>query len=106
MALSKTVLLTLCCMMPLSALAETDPTAPLTEKRAVVVTKKGFSLPRLGAIFCDRGRQCSAVFNGRDFEQGQQINGFYISKINENNVILKRGGQSWSLAVFKEQVTQ
>ena len=107
---TKAIWLIFSLLVPPTSLAQGDPTAPLgfnsSDSRPKAKTKARVRTPNLEAILCGEQEGCTAVLNGRVINQGQSINGYVITKINENNVIVKRGDRHWSLVLFNEQVIQ
>ncbi len=105
---TKAILLIFSLFVPPTSFAQGDPTAPLgfNSSNARPKAKPKVYLPNLEAILCDEQEGCTAVLNGRVISQGQSINGYVITGINENNVIVKRGDRHWSLVLFNEQVIQ
>ncbi|MDF2183408.1 MSHA biogenesis protein MshK [Grimontia hollisae] len=94
-------------LLPLTALANSDPTAPLGVTPSRQPTpKKVYRLPELDAVLCSADGHCSAVFNGKRTTQGQRINGYTVAQINGERVTLTRNGKRWALTVFNEQVVQ
>lgn len=105
---SEVLLLVSSLLMPQISMAQSDPTAPIgfaaPAKKSAQPPKS--RVPGLQAILCNEKQQCSAILNGREVTQGQSINGYVISGINENNVTVTRGDRHWSLQLFNEQVKQ
>lgn len=94
-------------MVSVGAFANSDPTAPLGFTPATPsTTQKAPRLPRLQAILCDGQSQCAAILNGLSRKQGQHINGFVVSKIDDSHVELQRDGKRWTLTVFNSQLVQ
>lgn len=107
MKLLNSVLIMFSLSLPITSLAESDPTAPLGfTPSSQPAKKKVYRLPKLDAILCASDGSCSAVLNGKSVRKGQSINGYIVSQINEERVTLSRGGKRWALTVFKEQVVQ
>lgn len=104
---SRDLFLALWLGLPLTAVANSDPTAPLGfESQAPAAVKRAPRLPTLQAILCQAPTDCSAVLNGKSVNQGGRINGFTVSDINDNRVVLQRDGKRWTLNVFNQQVVQ
>lgn len=108
---NKVLVLVFSLLMPLHSVAQSDPTAPIGLEVSIPKPKpkpkKAIArLPGLQAILCNDGLNCSAILNDREVTKGQSINGYVISEITENSVIVKRGDRRWSLVLFNEQVIQ
>lgn len=110
---TKVLVLVFSLLIPLHSVAQSDPTAPIgfdvskPKSKPRPKPKKAIArLPGLQAILCNDGLNCSAILNDREVTKGQSINGYVISEITENSVIVKRGDRRWSLVLFNEQVIQ
>lgn len=92
------------CGLPAEARESQDPTAPLgwqAPKRTQVVTHA--RLPNLQGIFCD-GQACTVVLSGQSVGLGGRVNGYVVSAIGDESVVVSRGGRQWRLDLFAENI--
>ncbi|SEF70350.1 MSHA biogenesis protein MshK [Vibrio hangzhouensis] len=92
-----------------SCWAAQDPTAPLgwAQPQSTLVKPKKKTvhrLPTLQSIVCEQAKACSAVLNGEVVQRGDVVNGYKISKINNENLFLQRAGKQWKLGLFAMDV--
>ncbi|GAB6263260.1 MSHA biogenesis protein MshK [Photobacterium sp. R1] len=89
----------------LLARAESDPTAPLGWQ-APAAPKKTVTrrLPELQGIVCPQQEKCSVILDNRVVQPGEQISGYTLKSVQDDAVILQRGGRQWRLALFQEQI--
>ena len=87
--------------------AAQDPTAPLgwmnTSSSSKVRVSSRLQLPRLQSIICDSQR-CSVILSGIVVDLGGRVQGYKLIHITDNTVTLSRGGKTWKLALFAENI--
>lgn len=89
--------------------AQQDPTAPLGWQQPVQSQNKSKkkvtpAVPKLQSVICDQLQTCSAVLNGRVVSKGSVVNGYKVTKINDEFVFLQRGSKQWKLSLFSIDV--
>ncbi|MCM0149277.1 MSHA biogenesis protein MshK [Photobacterium galatheae] len=95
------------CLAGLSLLvrAESDPTAPLGWQAPATQKKTAQRrLPELQGIVCPQQETCSVILDNRVVQPGEQISGYTLKSVQDDAVILQRGGRQWRLALFHEQI--
>lgn len=91
----------------LPTFAAQDPTAPLgwmnntSSSKMRVISRP--QLPQLQSIICD-SQQCSVILNGIVAGLGGRVLGYKLIRITDNTVTLSRGGKTWQLALFAENI--
>lgn len=83
--------------------AQEDPTAPLdwTKGKTTPVKRVYYHVPTLQSIVCeDDSNHCRAIINNTRVKKGDSVNGYQVSSINRDNVVLMRGSKRWNLELF------
>ena len=82
-----------------------DPTKPLNYKVTPVYKKQRFALPKLQSILI-KGQQRQAIINNKLYTAGQRVNGYQITRIEDNVVLLRYKSRLYKLALYtpKERV--
>lgn len=90
--------------------ASDDPTAPLgwvkPAEVAVATKPKRPPLPKVQSIICHEMSPCQAVLSGKVAQRGDTVNGYRVSRIEPEHVVLARGNQQWTLSMFTLDIKQ
>ncbi|MGF1725763.1 MSHA biogenesis protein MshK [Photobacterium nomapromontoriensis] len=86
--------------------ASQDPTAPLGWQAPVTQTRTAqVRLPQLQSTFCNAmGNDCRAILNDTTVRPGGRISGYTLVRIEDDEVILKRGSRQWRLEMFADNI--
>jgi hypothetical protein len=79
-----------------------DPTKPLNYK---VNSKPKVSrprLPKLQSIFFDQ-QAASVIMNNKSYQTGQRVNGYLITRIKNDAVLLSYANKSYKLSLYTEK---
>lgn len=89
-----------------TASASQDPTAPLGWQAPATQTRTPqMRLPQLQSTFCNvMGTDCRAILNNVSVRPGGRISGYTLVSIEDDVVILKRGGRQWRLEMFADNI--
>ena len=84
----------------------TDPSKPLNYERLEVNQKQPFRLPKLQSIII-YGNKRHAIINNKLYKIGQSVDGYQLTQIKKQSVILDYKNRSYKLSLYtlKERVT-
>lgn len=87
-------------LMSICAVAAQDPTAPLGGRvsNTGTVSSVATALPELQSIVCQQ--VCYATLNQQVLSRGDEIDGYRVKQISEEQVTLTKGQQIWQLQLF------
>ncbi len=85
----------------------TDPTKPLDYKTKVVKKTYRQALPKLQSIL-QKADKNQAIINNKLYKVGQKVSGYKITRINNDNVLLRYKGKTYKLSLYssKERFTK
>lgn len=79
-----------------------DPSKPLNfevKKEPKVVRTKRHKLPKLQSIVIKAGKQ-QAILNNNLYQQGQSVNGYKITQIDAEKVLLEYQNKTYKLTLY------
>ena len=79
-----------------------DPTKPLNYKVKAVYKKQHSALPKLQSILT-KGQQRQAIINNKLYTAGQRVNGYQITRIENDAVLLRYKSKSYKLALYTKK---
>lgn len=79
-----------------------DPTKPINYKVKAVYKKKHSSLPKLQSIL-SKGQQRQAIINNKLYTAGQRVNGYQITRIENDTVLLHYKSKSYKLVLYTKK---
>jgi MSHA biogenesis protein MshK len=81
-----------------------DPTQPLNYRaKAVSVEKKQRpALPKLQSILLS-GEQRKAIVNNQLYTAGEKVNGYLITRIDKNTVLLRYNNRTYQLTLYTKK---
>ncbi|WP_051302901.1 hypothetical protein [Psychromonas aquimarina] len=80
----------------------TDPTRPLSYQTKSVKKAGRASLPRLQSILVE-GDSRSAILNNKLYKKGQRVNGYLITRIDKNAVLMRYKTKYYKLTLYTDQ---
>ncbi|WP_338155254.1 MSHA biogenesis protein MshK [Vibrio metschnikovii] len=93
-------------LMSSCAIAAQDPTAPLGGRtsNAGAVSSVATALPELQSIVCQQA--CYATLNQQVLSTGDEIDGYRVELVSEEQVTLTKGQQTWQLQLFSLDIKE
>jgi len=79
----------------------TDPTAPLNFQPAKVKKLSRTPLPQLQSIVVKAGKQ-QAIIDNKSYQKGQWVNGYLVTQIKHDKVLLKHKNKIYTLTLYSE----
>lgn len=79
-----------------------DPTKPLDYKTKAVNTKQRSILPKLQSILA-KGQQRQAIINNKLYTAGQRVNGYQITRIEKDAVLLGYKNRAYKLTLYTKK---
>ncbi len=79
-----------------------DPTTPLNfQQKKVIKERKVYrnSLPKLQSLIVKSGKQ-QAIINNKIYQQGQRVNGYQITLIDAQKVLLEYQHKTYKLTLY------
>lgn len=93
-------------LMSTCVVAAQDPTAPLGGRtsNAGAVSSVATALPELQSIVCQQA--CYATLNQQVLSTGDEIDGYRVELVSEEQVTLTKGQQTWQLQLFSLDIKE
>ena len=79
-----------------------DPTKPIDYKSKPVKKTSRAVLPKLQSILVE-GQQRQAIINNKLYTAGQRVNGYQITRIENDAVLLRYKSKSYKLALYTKK---
>lgn len=76
-----------------------DPTAPLNFQAKKVAKTYRAALPKLQSIVVKTGEK-QAIINNKAYQKGQSVNGYRVTHIDTDKVLLKYQNKTYTLTLY------